>query len=252
MSARWPAPPSRMSRAAPKPAAGNAAADYFGGRPQAGAMPRATQGRRSSSWEHTLAPTKIQPFIRRPLISNRRVPGTARSVACGRPVLRRRPQPHNRTWQEPADGIADVWCPYERAHSSPQEKIRVAWIVAFGLLLGLTVLLGVLSVPPPTTHGATPLPARSSSPEPLGSSGSSGSVSPGTQSAAAAPTSAPTASGPDLTPWVVLSALGTAVAGLGALISSLAAVFAVRATARQGGARTQPAARTAAKGKKKR
>ncbi len=85
-------------------------------------MPRATQGRRSSSWEHTLAPTKIQPFIRRPLISNRRVPGTARSVACGRPVLRRRPQPHNRTWQEPADGIADVWCPYERAHSSPQEK----------------------------------------------------------------------------------------------------------------------------------
>ena len=107
-------------------------------------------------------------------------------------------------------------------HTPPRKKkISVAWIVAFVLLLGLTVLLGILSTPPGTTGPGTTVPGT-------------------------------TANAPDLTAWVAISALGTAVAGIGALISGVAAVSAVRASARQGTTRTQTPARSAKKSKRRR
>jgi len=85
-------------------------------------------------------------------------------------------------------------------------------VVVFVFLLGLTIWLassagghtGAVTTPSPT--GGIASPVVSSPP-------------------------AAQASGPDT--WVVISALGTAAAGIGALVSGVAAVSAVRVAARQ-------------------
>jgi len=92
-----------------------------------------------------------------------------------------------------------------------KRAISIGWVVAFVFLLGLTLWLAssarvspvVLPTPSPTGGIASPVPSQ-----------------PAVQ-----------ASGPDT--WVVISALGTAAAGIGALVSGVAAVSAVRVAARQ-------------------
>jgi len=110
-----------------------------------------------------------------------------------------------------------------------KRAISIGWVVAFVFLLGLTLWLAssarvspvVLPTPSPTGGIASPVPSQ-----------------PAVQ-----------ASGPDT--WVVISALGTA-AGIGALVSGLAAVSAVRVAARQGQAVAAAPASAVKKRKKRR
>ena len=102
-----------------------------------------------------------------------------------------------------------------------KRAISIGWVVVFAFLLGLTIWLAS------SANGSS---GAVTSPSPTGTFGSPVVSSP----------PAAQASGPDT--WVVISALGTAAAGIGALVSSAAAVSAVRVAARQ----SQTAAATAA------
>jgi hypothetical protein len=126
---------------------------------------------------------------------------------------------------------------------SRAKKISVAWLAAFGFFLLLTLVLVTLSVTP--NHPSTgPPPTPSSPTQTSGSPTGTGAPPTSPPPSSAPPTSAPPAAGaPDLTLWVVVSALGTAGAGVGAIISGVAALVTVRATGRQRGTGIRAVAR---------
>ena len=112
-----------------------------------------------------------------------------------------------------------------------KRAISIGWVVTFVFLLGLTLWLA---------SSARVSPAVLPTPSPTG-----GIASPVVSSPPAVQ-----ASGPDT--WVVISALGTAAAGIGALVSGVAAVSAVRVAARQGQAVAAAPAPVVKKRKKRR
>jgi cytoskeletal protein RodZ len=142
--------------------------------------------------------------------------------------------------------------------SARRKRLSMAWLVAFGVLLGLTLVLAFLSTPgeppspsPPPSSSVVSSPTGSVAPAPPPPSSSvifSPSVSPSSSTSPSSPT---VASGPDLTVWVAVSALGTLTAGLCALISGVAAVAAARAAARQRTVPTSGPARTTRKRKRR-
>jgi len=110
--------------------------------------------------------------------------------------------------------------------------ISIGWVVVFAFLLGLTIWLASSAGGGHAGAVATPTPTG-------------GIASPVVSSPPAAQ-----ASGPDT--WVVISALGTAAAGIGAVVSGAAAVSAVRVAARQNQAVAAAPAPAVRKRKKRR